>query len=216
MSTVYPKTAFNKFSTSFFKWCQIWYRYHYDIMFHFLHDSSKAVQSRKMILLHNGSGIKKTLFNHLLDLYLNCVPRECDIILSLVISVEKKRLTTLINSLVFRYSSLMKNLKKYKHLCERINFKDWMHHAWLIGKNIFRQYIIPKAKIKRTSHNNKEMEKYLYILFHMSVFIWYETFHIVKSVVYFLLPMFFFSLNLARSKYPIQNYFLYVSVMFFN
>lgn len=160
-------------------------------MIHFLHDSWKAVKSRKMILLHNGSGTKKTLFNHLLDLYLNCVPRECDIILSLVISVEKKRLTTLINSLVFRYSSLMNNLKKYKHLCERINFKDWMHHAWLIGKKTFSSNIsYRKLKLKEQAIT-KKWKYYLYILFHMSVFIWYETFHIVKSVVYFHLPIFF-------------------------
>lgn len=171
-----------------------------------------------MILLHNGSGTKKTLFNHLLDLYLNCVPRECDIILSLVISVEKKRLTTLINSLVFRYSSLMNNLKKYKHLCERINFKDWMHYAWLIGKNIFKQYIIPKAKIKRTSHN-KEMEKLpIYTLSHVCFHLIWNLSHSEICCLFSFANFFFivFSLNLARSKYLNQNYFLYVIVMVFN
>lgn len=131
---------------------------------------------------------------------------------------RKKLSTILINSLVFRYSSLMKNLKKYKHLCERINFKDWMHHAWLIGKNIFKQYIIPKAKIKRTSHN-KEMEKIpIYTLSHVCFHLIWNLSH--SEICYFLFPIFFFfivfSLNLARSKYPNQNYFLYVIVMFFN
>lgn len=172
-----------------------------------------------MILLHNGSGTKKILFNHLLDLYLNCVPRECDIILSLVISVEKKRLTTLINSLVFRYLSLMKKFKKYKDLCERINFKDWMHHAWLIGKNFFKQYIIPKAIIQRTSHN-KEIEKIpIYTLSHVCFHLIWNLPHSEICCLFSFANVFFFiffSLNLARSKYPNQNYFLYVSVMFFN
>lgn len=66
-----------------------------------------------------------------------------------------------------------------------------MQYACLTRKNIVMQYLIPKAKIKRTSHN-KEIKTILSIIFHMSVFISYKTFHLAKYFLCFIASYFLY------------------------